>query len=131
MGAQATLSLCALRSLLTPTKAMAKAMKAMKAMAAMKAMRAMKKKSVSKIARGRMAKVLVLRGSKAKTVGGLTASSLTKNKHGRVVSKKQSAQGKKNVWMIAVQKARKALKIKGFVAIKKGSELYKKAKEFC
>merc|ERR1719355_334888 len=110
---------------------MAKAMKAMKAMAAMKAMKAMKKKAVSKIAKGRMAKVLVLRGSKVKTTGGLTASSLTKNKHGRVVSKKQSAQGKKNVWMIAVQKARKALKLKGFVAIKKGSELYKKAKEFC
>merc|ERR1712046_535593 len=104
--------------------------KAMKAMAAMKAMRAMKKKTVSKIARGRMAKVLVFRGSKAKTIGGLTASSLTKNKHGRVVSKKQSAQGKKNTWMIAVQKARKALKLKGFVAVKKGTELYKKAKEF-
>merc|ERR1712118_36951 len=53
-----------------------------------------------------------------------------KNKHGRVVSKKQSARGKKNPWMIAVQKARKALKIKGFCAVKKGSELYKKAKEF-
>merc|ERR1712118_264907 len=109
---------------------MAKAMKAMKAMAAMKAMKAMKKKAVSKIAKGRMAKVLVFRGSKEKTTGGMTASSLTKNKHGRVVSKKQSALGKKNTWMIAVQKARKALKIKGFVAVKKGTELYKKAKEF-
>merc|ERR1711959_572048 len=39
---------------------MAKAMKAMKAMAAMKAMRAMKK-AVSKIAKGRMAKVVVFR----------------------------------------------------------------------
>merc|ERR550537_1301623 len=106
-------------------------MKAMKAMAAMKAMRAMKKKSVSKIARGRMAKAMVLRGTKAKTVGGLTAASLTKNKYGKIVSKKKSAVSKKNSWMIAVQKARKALKIKGFVAIKKGSELYKKAKEFC
>merc|ERR1712057_59658 len=110
---------------------MAKAMKAMKAMAAMKAMKAMKKKSVSKIAKGRYAKVLVFRGSKEKTVGGLSASSLTKNKYGRVVSKKQSLKGKKNSWMIAVQKARKALKITGFVAVKKGSELYKKAKEFC
>ena len=54
---------------------------------------------------------------------------LIKNKHGRVVSKKQSAQGKKNTWMIAVKKARAALKIKGFVAVKKGTELYKKAKE--
>merc|ERR1712167_320300 len=65
-----------------------------------------------------------------KTKGGLTASSLTKNRTGRIVSKKKSALGKKNTWMIAVQKARKALKIKGFVAVKKGSELYKKAKEF-
>merc|ERR1711971_1424305 len=109
----------------------AKAMKAMKAMAAMKAMRAMKKKSVSKIAKGRMARAMVFRGSKVKTVGGLTATSLTKNKYGKIVSKKVSARAKKNSWTIAVQKAMKALKIKGFVAIKKGSELYKKAKEFC
>merc|ERR1719454_39589 len=105
-------------------------MKAMKAMAAMKAMKAMKKKAVSKIAKGRLAKVLVFRGSKTKTVGGLTATSLTKNKHGRVVSKKRSALAKKNTWMIAIQKARKALKVKGFVAVKKGTELYKMAKEF-
>merc|ERR1712072_363021 len=97
---------------------MAKAMKAMKAMAAMKAMRAMKKKAVSKIAKGRMAKVLVLRGSKAKTSGGLNASSLTKNKNGRVVSKKALANIKG--WTAAVQKARKALGVKGFVAVKKG-----------
>merc|ERR1719473_558894 len=101
----------------------------MKAMAAMKAMKAMKKKAVSKIAKGRMAKVMVLRGSKVKTVGGLTAASLTKNKHGRVVSKKQSAHAKKSPWIAAVTKARKALGLKGFVAIKKGSALYKKAKE--
>merc|ERR1719164_398621 len=98
-------------------------------MAAMKAMKVMKKKSVSKIAKGRFAKVMVFRGSKAKTVGGLTASALTKNKHGRVVSKKRSAQSKKSLWIAAVQKARKALGLKGFVAIKKGSALYKKAKE--
>merc|ERR1712216_926305 len=33
-------------------------------------------------------------------------------------------------WTVAVQKARKALNVKGFVAVKKGSPLYKKAKEF-
>ena len=110
---------------------MAKAMKAMKAMAAMKAMRAMKKKAVSKIAKGSHAKSVVFRGTKEKTTGGMTKSDLIKNKYGKIVSKKASAKGKKNAWMIAVQKARKALKIKGFVAIKKGSELYKKAKEFC
>merc|ERR1712182_55097 len=108
-------------------QAMAKAMKAMKAMGAMKAT---KRKTVSKIATGRLAKVMVLRGSKAKTVGGLTSKDLTKNKHGRVVSKKLSAKGKASPWIAACKKARAALKIKGFCAIKKGTPLYAKAKEF-
>merc|ERR1711959_435583 len=107
-----------------------KAMKVMKKKAAMKAMKAMKKKTVSKIAKGKYSKVMVLRGSKAKTVGGLTAKDLTKNKHGRVVSKKASAHSKANPWIAAVKKARAALKIKGFSAIKKGTPLYAKAKEF-
>merc|ERR1712199_36402 len=80
---------------------------------AMKAMKAMKKKTVSKIAKGRLAKVVVMRGNKEKTVGGLKKSDLIKNKNGRIVSKKQSAQGKKNPWMQACKKARAALKIKG------------------
>merc|ERR1719163_2706069 len=105
---------------------MAKAMKAMKAMAAMKAMRAMKKKAVSKIAKGKMAKSIVFRGSKAKTYTGLTKTDLTKNKRGKIVSKKMAANGKKayaniKAWTVAVQKARKALGVKGFVAVKKGS----------
>merc|ERR1719191_1595811 len=111
-------------------KAAMKAMKVMKKKAAMKAMKAMKKKSVSKIAHGRMAKVMVLRGSKGKTVGGLTSKDLTKNKNGRVVSKKRSAFAKKSPWIQACTKARKALKITGFAVIKKGSPLYVKAKEF-
>merc|ERR1711967_105035 len=111
-------------------KAAMKAMKVMKKKAAMKAMKAMKKKTVSKIARGQMAKAMVLRGSKEKTVGGLTAKDLTKNKYGKIVSKKSSARGKKSPWMQAVAKARKALKLTGFVAIKEGSPLYVKAKEF-
>merc|ERR1712124_147670 len=79
---------------------------------------------------GRMGKVLVFRGSKEKTVGGLTKSDLIKNKYGKIVSKKASLRAKKNSgWTTAIQKARKALGIKGFVAIKKGSDLYKKAKE--
>merc|ERR1712124_158659 len=101
-----------------------------KAMGAMKAMKAMKKKTVSKIGKGRMAEAMVLRGSKVKTVGGLTAKDLTRNKHGKIVSKKMSAKGKKSPWIQAVQKARKALKITGFSAIKKGTPLYAKAKEF-
>merc|ERR1712110_1116201 len=90
--------------------------------------KAMKKKSVSKVATGRMAKVVVLRGNKEKTVGGLTAKDLIKNKYGKIVSKKQSAQGKKSPWIQACKKARAALNIKGFAVIKKGSPLYIKAK---
>merc|ERR1719235_2097734 len=97
-------------------------------------MKAMKKKAVSKIAKGKLAKLVVFRGSKAKTYSGLSKRDLTKNKNGKIVSKKQSAQGKKayaNIkgWTVAVQKARKALGVKGFVAVKKGTPLYKKAKE--
>merc|ERR1719191_2172260 len=108
----------------------------MKAMAAMKAMKAMKKKAVSKIAKGRYAKSVVFRGTKAKTYTGLTKADLVKNKRGKIVTKKQMALGKGlyakfgKTWITAVQKARKALGVKGFVAIKKGSALYKKAKEF-
>ena len=59
---------------------------------------------------------------------------MAKSKSGKIVSKKQSAQGKKAYahikgWTVAVQKARKALGVKGFIAVKKGSALYKKAKE--
>ena len=61
------------------------------------------------------------------------AKDLIKNKSGKIVSKKRSALAKKNNfikgWTTAVQKARKALGLKGFVAIKKGSPLYIKAKE--
>merc|ERR1712078_6985 len=111
-------------------KAAMKAMKVMKKKAAMKAMKAMKKKSVSKIARGSHAKSMVLRGSKEKTAGGITAKDLLRNKYGKVVSKKKSAFAKKSPWIQAVTKARKALKITGFAAIKKGTPLYAKAKEF-
>ena len=52
------------------------------------------------------------------------------------MSKKQAAASKKKFmanglgkWTKAVQKARSILKLKGFVAIKKGSPLYVKAKE--
>merc|ERR1712075_15994 len=96
--------------------------------------RAMKKKAVSKIAKGRLAKVVVFRGTKAKTYTGLSKTDLVKNKRGKIVTKKQAANGKKayaNIkgWTLAVQKARKALGVKGFVAVKKGTPLYKKAKE--
>merc|ERR1711953_1407290 len=81
--------------------------------------RAMKK---SVIAKGKRAKSSVFRGTKAKTSGGLQKKDLKKNKQGKVVSAKASANGKKNFkriasWTAACQKARKALGIKGFVPI--------------
>merc|ERR1719263_1973409 len=67
-------------------------------------------------------KASVFRGSKAKTSGGLKKSDLKRNKRGKVVGVKSSAQGKKNFkniskWHQAAQKARKALNIKGFCPI--------------
>merc|ERR1719231_920893 len=106
-------------------------------MAFKSAMKAMKSKSLSKIAQGRYAKSVVLRGGKEKTVGGLTKASLMRNKSGKVVSKKQSAAGKKafkNIqdWVTSVKAARKALSFTGFVAINgkthQGKALYAKSK---
>merc|ERR1719263_2646247 len=90
-------------------------MKAMKAMAAMKAMRAMKKKVVS----ARTAVRQCFAGKLDKTKGGLSKSSLVKNKNGRIVSKTRSLKGKKSPWIAAVKAARSALKIKGFAAIRR------------
>merc|ERR1712224_8851 len=90
-----------------------------------KAMKAMKKKPVS----ARLAKRHAFAGKISKTKTGLSKTDLVMNKNGRVVSKKKSSLGKKSPWIAAVQKARKELKIKGFSAIKKGTPLYKKAKE--
>merc|ERR1712183_348054 len=92
----------------------------------MKVMKAMKAMKASK-------------GKKEKTVGGLKASNLFRNKWGKVVSKKASAQGRRNYkniesWAKAVKKAREALNLKGFVAIGgktgQGKALYAKAKAF-
>merc|ERR1711920_842048 len=105
-------------------------------MGTMKKSSGMKKKpmKVSIIARGRLAKVLVFRASRAHTVGGLKKEHLIKNKHGRVVSKKRSAASKKSTWMVAVGKARAALKKKGFAVIggntRAGKELYATALRF-
>ena len=76
----------------------------------------------------------VMNGSADETVGRLKSRDLKKNKSGKLVSKKQSANGKKNYehikgWTNSVKKARKMLGIKGFQAVKKGSRLYNTAKE--
>merc|ERR1711948_236767 len=76
------------------------------------------------------------RGSKEKTVGGLTSNMLMKNKRGKIVSKRASASGKrsfKNIegWVEACMSARKDLKMSGFVAVNgksvQGKALYAKA----
>merc|ERR1711884_24382 len=67
----------------------------MKAAMKGKAMKAKKVKKVSAIAKGKRAKLAVFSGKKAKTVGGLTKATLTKNKSGKIVSKSRSADGKK------------------------------------
>merc|ERR1712151_633665 len=100
-----------------------------------KAMKAMKAKKVSKIAKGKNMRAVVFSGTKEKTKTGLKKSDLMRSRSGKIVSKKASAHGKKSYalikgWTVAVQKAKKELRIEGFVAIKKGSPLYKKAKEF-
>merc|ERR1712048_341593 len=89
-----------------------------------KAMKGMKRRAMgkSKIAKGKRGKSSVFRGTKEKTVGGLKKSDLTKNKSGKIVSKKASAAGKKNFknirgWAEATKKARKALGVKGFCPI--------------
>merc|ERR1712098_73140 len=107
-------------------------------MRAAKAMKAMKRVSI--IAKGKRARFVVFCGTKTKTLSGLTKSDLTKNSYGKIVSKKASARGKKNYantikpWILAVQKARKALNLKGLVPVNgksaQGKALYAKAKSF-
>merc|ERR1719409_792221 len=100
-------------------------------------MKVMKAKRVSKIAKGKLAKAIVLRGSKEKTSGGLTKDHLMRNKRGKVVSKRASANGRRafrNIegWVNSVVAARKALQVTGFVAINgkslQGKALYVKSK---
>ncbi len=60
---------------------------------------------------------------------------LKKNKDGKLVTKAKSEAGRKNFgktvarWISACKQARAELGITGFVAVKKGTPLYLKAKE--
>merc|ERR1712098_174816 len=85
-----------------------------------------KAKPISK----RVARSRVFSGKLNKSKGGLAKSALTKNKHGKIVSRKASARAGKNKWIAAVMRARKELKLKGFVACKKGSAYYKLARKY-
>merc|ERR1719433_1018582 len=97
----------------------------------------MKAKRVTKIARGRRARSLVFRGSKERTVGGIKADGLMRNKRGKIVSKRASASGKRKFksiedWIEAIVEARQKLHVKGFLAINgrtlQGKALYVKAR---
>merc|ERR1719188_652885 len=102
----------------------------MKAMKAMKkvAMKAKPMKAMKKIS-AKLARRHLFAGKISKTKTGLSKADVTKNKAGRIVSKKASARSKKSPWIAACKAARAALKLKGFVALKKGSAYYEKAKE--
>merc|ERR1719443_1363567 len=95
-------------------------------------MKSMKKRAMKKTAKSYKTKSGAMRavftGKIGASKGGLKKEALTKNKHGKIVSKKMSARGKASKWIKAVTAARKALGIKGFAPVKKGSALYKKAK---
>merc|ERR1719434_518189 len=95
--------------------AMKKSAGGMKKSGAMKAMK------VSKVAKGKLARSIVFRGGKEKTVGGMTKDKLTKNKLGKVVSKKASARAKRAYAGSAIKKWAEATKAAG-------KALYAKAK---
>merc|ERR1719482_1261898 len=95
----------------------------------------MKAKKVSFIAKGPRAKAVVFLGlgSTTKTSTGFKKGDLMRSKSGKIVTKRQHAAGKKafkniKAWTTAITKARKDLGLTGFVAVKKGTPLYKAAK---
>merc|ERR1719262_733866 len=101
------------------------AKKGMKKSMAKKAMKSMKRRAMKKSAASykskRGALTAVFKGKIMKSKGGLKKDALMKTKSGKVVSKKMHLRGKASKWIKAVNAARKALGVKGIVAIKKGS----------
>merc|ERR1719382_278255 len=99
-----------MRSMMKKAAGGMKKMRSMMKKGAMKSMMKRRAMKVSKIAKGRQARSQVLKGRKVKTVGGLTKDKLTRNKYGKVVSKKASQaakSGKSAKWAKSVQAARK------------------------
>merc|ERR1719313_296410 len=101
-------------------------------------MKSMKRRAMKKRVSIRGKKFQVFSGKKVKTNSGLKRSDLMKSKRGKVVSKKQSARGKKvyakylQGWNKACMAARRQMGVKGFCAIggktAKGQALLKKAR---
>ena len=106
-------------------QARSRAIKAAKARKAtiVKATKAMKKVSARMVKRKWFQEVSDNAWSSA------SACPLVKNKAGKIVSKKMSDNGKKNPWIASCNAAKQALHITGFVKIKNGSAVYKKAIE--
>merc|ERR1711964_515253 len=90
-----------------------------------------RRKAKAKKVSSRVARLRLWSGKAAKSKGGLAKWAFTKNKGGKIVSKSRSAGAKKRLgkWVAAMLKARKELKLKGFVACKKGSAFYKAARK--
>ena len=68
------------------------------------------------------------------THSGKTRFDYMRNKRGRIVSKLQHRKGLKaygqiELWTCATMEARKILGVKGFLAMKKGTQFYKTAKQ--
>jgi len=114
------------------------ASRALKAKPAKRSLKAVAKPTKPKKKIGKVGtKKQVLAGKKAKTKSGLKADDLMKNgETGRVVTKRMYANGKKTFdrnlakWVAATSRARTELGLVGFVAMKKGSALYSKTREF-
>merc|ERR1711988_1717837 len=70
-------------------------------------------------------RALVLSGKKEKTVKGLRAEDLMKNRWGRIVSRKVSAKSRGNPWIVATKRARASLGITGFCPVGGSSDLGK------
>merc|ERR1712151_420416 len=109
---------------------MRRAVMSMKVIKPMKTMKVMKR-IVKKTKVG--SKSQVFKGTKIRTKSGIKQSDLMKNKRGKIVTKRSNARGLKRYknienWVDACKKAYIELGFTGFVAIKKGSDFYNKAK---
>ena len=71
----------------------------------------------------------VLKRTMTRTGGHLKAKDLKRNRLGVVVSRNLSEKRKNHPVIMAMMAARKALKIKGMMPLRKGTALYKKTKQ--
>jgi len=86
----------------------------------------------------KMIKAIAFRGGDTDGATSLRKEDLMKNSAGRIVSKRKSEAAKKRFqdptsgigkWTLAVKRAREELGLQGFVAVKKGTPVYDRARE--